>query len=80
MAESLNDHVRECLRHAEDCVQEAASQTNPKRRREYLSIGACWLKLCYELSDQLASKPPVDAASNQPLHLDKPSPIYAAAR
>ena len=64
MLESLNDHVRECLLHAEDCVQQAASQTEPTRRREYLIIGACWLKLCYELSDQLASKN-VDATSNQ---------------
>jgi len=79
MLESLNDHVRECLLHAEDCVQQAASQTDPKLRQDYLIIGACWLKLCYELSDQLASRPPVDAASNQPLHLDKPSPIHAAA-
>ena len=46
MLESLNDHVRECLLHAEDCVQQAASQTEPTRRREYLIIGACWLKLC----------------------------------
>ena len=79
MAEDLSSQVRECLRHAEDCVEQAGSQTDPKLRRNYLIIGACWLKLSYELSDQLASKPPVDAASNQPLHLDKPSPIHAAA-
>jgi len=79
MLESLNDHIRECLRHAEDCVQEAASQTDPKLRRDYLIIGGCWLKLSYELSNQLASKPSVDATRNQPLHSDKPSPIHAAA-
>jgi hypothetical protein len=65
MLESLNDHVRECLSHAEDCVQQAAAQTDPKLRRNYLIIGACWLKLSYELSDQLASKPPVGTTSNQ---------------
>jgi hypothetical protein len=79
MLESLNDQVRECLRHADDCVQQAASQTDPKLRRNYLIIGTCWLKLSYELSDQLASKPPVDATSNQPLHSGRPSPIHAAA-
>jgi len=79
MLETLNDHIRECLRHAEDCLQEAASQTDPKLRRDYLIIGGCWLKLSYELSDQLASKPSVDATRNQPLHSDKPSPIHAAA-
>jgi hypothetical protein len=59
MLESLNDQVRECLRHADDCVQQAASQADPKLRRNYLIIGTCWLKLSYELSDQLAnfSKP-----------------------
>ena len=79
MLESLNDHIRECLRHAEDCVQEAASQTDPKLRRDYLIIGGCWLKLSYELSDHFASKPSVDATRNQPLHSDKPSPIHAGA-
>jgi len=54
MAENLSSQVRECLRHAEDCVQQAASQTDPKLRRNYLIIGACWLKLSYELSDQPA--------------------------
>jgi hypothetical protein len=77
MLESLNDHVRECLRHAEDCVQQAASQTDPKLRRNYFIIGACWLKLSYELSDQLASKN-VEATSNQPLHSGRPSPIHEA--
>jgi hypothetical protein len=45
----------ECLLHAEDCVQQAAAQTDPKLRQDYLIITACWLKLSYELSDQLAN-------------------------
>jgi hypothetical protein len=47
----LNNQVRECLRHAEDCMQKAAVQTDPKLRRDYLIIGACWLKLIRELSE-----------------------------
>ena len=47
----LSYHVRECLRHAEDCMQQAATQTDPKLRRDYLIIGACWLKLIREISD-----------------------------
>jgi len=47
-----SNQVRECLRHAEDCAQQAASQTNPKLRRDYLIIGAYWLKLSHELSDR----------------------------
>ena len=55
MLENRKDQVRECLRHAEDCVQQAALQTDPKLRRDYLIIGGCWLKLSYELSDQLGA-------------------------
>ena len=51
MPESLSDQVRECFRHADDCVQQAASQTDPKLRRNYLIIAACWLKLSDELSE-----------------------------
>jgi hypothetical protein len=47
----LSDQVRECLRHAQDCVQQAALQTDPKLRRNYLIIGGCWLKLMSELSE-----------------------------
>ena len=47
----LNYQVRECLRHAEDCMQQAAIQTNPKLRRDYLIIAARWLKLVRELSE-----------------------------
>jgi hypothetical protein len=49
----------ECLRHAEDCMQRAASQTDPKLRKHYLIIGACWLKLSQQLSELPAdfSKP-----------------------
>jgi hypothetical protein len=50
---SLSNQVYECLRQTEDCVQRAASQTDPKLRRDYLIIGACWLKLSSELSELL---------------------------
>jgi hypothetical protein len=51
MLESLSDKVRECLGHAEDCVQQATSQTDPKLRQHFLILGACWLKLGSELSE-----------------------------
>jgi len=47
----LSDQVRECLRYAEDCVQRAALQTDPKLRPDYLIMAACWLKLTSELSE-----------------------------
>jgi hypothetical protein len=47
----LSNHVRECLSHAEECMQQAATQSDPKLRRDYLITGACWLKLIRELSE-----------------------------
>jgi hypothetical protein len=55
MLESLSDQLSDCILHAEDCVQQAASQTDPKLRQDLLIITACWLKLSYELSKQLAN-------------------------
>jgi hypothetical protein len=55
MLGGLSNQVSECLRQAEDCVQRAASQTDPKLRQDYLIIGACWLKLSSELSELLAN-------------------------
>jgi hypothetical protein len=55
----LSDRVRECLRHGQDCMRQAATQTDPKLRRDYLIIGACWLKLIRELErlDQQSTTP-----------------------
>jgi hypothetical protein len=55
----VSNQVRECFRHAEDCMQQAVTQTDPKLRRDYLIIGACWLKLIRELTELPAnfSKP-----------------------
>jgi hypothetical protein len=47
----LSNQVRECLRYVEDCMEQAARQSDPKLRRDYLIIGACWLKLIRELSE-----------------------------
>jgi hypothetical protein len=73
MLESLSDQVRQCLGHADDCVQLAASQTDPKLRRDYLIIGACWLKLSSELSELAGfSKPKREAQQlTAPANLDK---------
>jgi hypothetical protein len=47
----LSNQVRECFCHAEECMQQAATQADPKLRRNYLIIGACWLKLIRELTE-----------------------------
>jgi hypothetical protein len=81
MLENLSDQVRECIRQAEGCMQQAASQTDPKLRRNYLIIAACWLKLSHELSELPANfskskstEPPPDtlfAAGRQPANQSK---------
>jgi hypothetical protein len=53
----LTNQVRECFRHAEECMQQAAAQTDPLLRRDYLIIGACWLKLIREISGQQFTAP-----------------------
>ena len=55
MLSSLSDQLCECLRRAEDCAQQAASQTDPKLRQNFLIITVCWLKLSYELSKRLTN-------------------------
>ena len=62
---TTSDEVRECLRQAGDCVQQAASQTDPKLRQDFLIIGACWLKLSYELLQRLANFSKSKAPSRQ---------------
>ena len=47
----LSNQVRECLRHGEECMQQALAQTDLKLRRDYLIIAGCWLKLSQELSE-----------------------------
>jgi hypothetical protein len=70
----LSDEVRECLRRAEECAQQAASQTDPQLRQDYLIIAACWLKLSYELLQRLANFS--KSKSTEPL----PDALFAAGK
>jgi hypothetical protein len=56
MLVSLSDQVRECLRHAEGCAQQAASQPDARLRQNFLDMEARWLQLArgYELTERLA--------------------------
>jgi hypothetical protein len=63
----LSNQVRECLLHAEECMQQALAQTDLKLRRDYLIITACWLKLGDELSELAADFP-----QGQQLQRDRP--------
>jgi hypothetical protein len=55
MLKVLNDDVRECYRHAEECAHQAHAISDPKIRRDFLDLELRWLKLArsYEVSERL---------------------------
>jgi hypothetical protein len=75
MLESLSDQARECLRHADDCAEQAALQTDPKLRQNYLIIGACWLKLSSELSELANFSKPKQQGHTAPAKLNEGMPL-----
>jgi hypothetical protein len=52
---NLSEQVRHCLRHADDCAREAAAQTCPKMKADFLDLERRWLSLArsYEFSERL---------------------------
>jgi hypothetical protein len=53
--ENLSEKIRECHRHAEECARQAAAQTDPKARQDFLVMERRWLKLAasYEFAERL---------------------------
>jgi hypothetical protein len=43
--ENLSEKIRECHRHAEDCARQAAAQTDPEAKQDFLVMERRWLKL-----------------------------------
>jgi hypothetical protein len=54
---NLSEQIRECLRHAEDCSQKAAAQTDPNLKEDFLNLERRWLYLArsYEFTDRLTA-------------------------
>jgi hypothetical protein len=52
-----SEHVRECLRRAEDCARQAAAQTDTKMKDDFLDLERRWLSLArsYEFTERLDS-------------------------
>jgi hypothetical protein len=52
---NLSEQVRECLQHAEHCARQAAAQTDPKLKQDFLVMERRWLFLArsYEFSERL---------------------------
>jgi hypothetical protein len=52
---NVSEQVRECLQHAEDCARQAAAQTCPKLKEDFLDLERRWLALArsYEFTERL---------------------------
>jgi hypothetical protein len=50
---NLSDEVRTCLQHAEYCALQAAAQTDPKAKQDFLDLEQRWLSLArsFEFSE-----------------------------
>jgi hypothetical protein len=55
MLKNLSEEIRECHRHAEDCARQAAGQSCPKLKQDFLDMERRWLSLArsYEFSERL---------------------------
>ena len=55
MLNNLSAEIRDCYRHAEDCVRQAAAQTDPKLKQDFLDLEARWLSLAgsYDFTERL---------------------------
>jgi hypothetical protein len=52
---NLSEQIRECLHHAEDCAREAAAQTSPRIKEDFLDLERRWQSLArsYEFTERL---------------------------
>jgi hypothetical protein len=52
---NVSEEVRECLQHAEDCARQAAAQTCPQLKENFLDLERRWLALArsYEFTERL---------------------------
>lgn len=55
MLENLSEQIRDCLRHAEDCARQAAAQTDPRLRQDFLDMERRWhyLARSYDFTQSL---------------------------
>jgi hypothetical protein len=57
MLNNLSEQIRECLQHAEDCARQAAAQTCPTLKADFLDMERRWLFLArsYEFSERVGT-------------------------
>jgi len=60
MLKSVSEEIRDCYKQAEACARQAAAQTDPKLRKDFLALEAAWLKLARlretDLSDRIRER------------------------
>jgi Protein of unknown function (DUF2934) len=57
---SVSDEIRDCYKQAEACARQAAAQSDPKLRQDFLPLETAWLKLAKlrerDLPDQVRQR------------------------
>ena len=55
MLNNVSEQIRECLRHAEDCARQAAAQSCPNLKKDFLDMERRWLFLArsYEFTERV---------------------------
>ena len=55
MLNNVSEQIRESLRHAEDCARQAAAQTGPNLKKDFLDMERRWLFLArsYEFTERI---------------------------
>ncbi len=55
MLNNMSEQIRECLRHAENCARQAAAQSSPSLKEDFLDMERRWLLLArsYELTERV---------------------------
>ncbi len=55
MLNNVSEQIRECLRHAEDCARQAAAQSCPNLKKDFLDMERRWLFLVrsYEFTERV---------------------------
>ena len=60
MLKSASEEIGNCYANAETCARQAAEQTDPKLREDFLALKAAWLKLARlretDLSDRIRER------------------------
>jgi hypothetical protein len=64
---NLSEQIRDCLRHAEECAQKAAAQTDPGLRDDWLRFERRWLEMArsWKFAERLDT--PTDNSANPSL-------------